>query len=308
MNNNLMGINNNMNNNLMGMNTIPNVDNTNIFINNEMNKEQLIDQQNMKKIKKIIEPFEERIKELEEKIRQKDLEIIFLKFKYKYNDNSNNNNFLLNYNPKNNQFMNNIFLQNNIEYENKENLVINFRLKNKNNISILCKTNDKINDVVNKFCAKSSVKKNSYIFLYKKKQIDINSNEEVGKFGLINDDQILVVEKNENQKDINSENDDSFEVSKNSDNSSNENEEEKVTIMFNATDGLKTNIILSPKKSINQLLLLFLKKIIVKEAKNLAFLYNGLKLSFDDDRTIENVMGSINSSITVINSMNVFGA
>ena len=224
----------NMNNNLIGMNNIPSLDNFNFLNNNTMNEEHLIDQQNMQKIRQIIEPYEERIKELEEKIRLKDLEITFLKCKYKYNDNLNNSNLFINYshmtNPNNLYQMMNNFTESNINFgneenkDNKDNLTIKIKIEDRN-IDIQCKKKDKIKTIINRFFSKEPKKKDSYDFISKGAKIDINSNEEIEKLGLVNNDLILVVEKKEKQinnkensskEDTNSENNDSSEENKKS--------------------------------------------------------------------------------------------
>ena len=328
MNNNVMGM--NMNNNVMGMNNILNVDNINLLNSNINNEEQLIDLKNMTTIKQIIKPYEERIKELEEKIRQKDLEISFLKVKFKYNDNLNNNYLFTNYNHMINQnnfeenplyhMMNNNSPENNNEIRNEENLKIYF-IKNKHQkILIPCHKNDKINNIINKFCTKSNIHKSSYIFTYKEQKLNYNSNEEIGNFGLNNNDEILVVEKNDNKinneinsskKDINSEDNDFSEDSKNSDNLSDNNTKNdieigrKVSIFFHGPGGKKMFNI-NPKESIRQLLLLYIKKFNLK-MESIEFIHNGSRLSFDDERTIENVFISGNMiNVIVLNQM--FGA
>ena len=80
MNNQMMGMNNpmmGMNNGMMGMN------NPMMGMNNVMNDDTSL------RIKSIIEPYEKKIKDLEEQIRQKDFEIAVLK--EKLNKSVNNN-------------------------------------------------------------------------------------------------------------------------------------------------------------------------------------------------------------------------
>ena len=78
MNNQMMG----MSNQMMGMN------NPMMGMNNQMNDDITT------RIKTIVEPYEKKIKELEEQIRQKDFEIAVLKEKcYQAEKNNLNNNF-----------------------------------------------------------------------------------------------------------------------------------------------------------------------------------------------------------------------
>ena len=84
---------NNFGMNPMGMN--------NMMVNN--NQQVLMDQTALN-IKSIIEPYENKIRELEEIIKQKDFEITVLK--QKLNNNFNKNNNLMNVNPMMNMNIN----------------------------------------------------------------------------------------------------------------------------------------------------------------------------------------------------------
>ena len=92
---------NNMNNfamNPMGFNPIP-INNMGMInmnrMNNMMNNMQNLNDENVLRIKNIIQPYENKIKELEEIIRQKDFEIAVLK------DKLNNNNKAFNFQNQN---------------------------------------------------------------------------------------------------------------------------------------------------------------------------------------------------------------
>ena len=91
----------NMNNfamNVMGFNPIP-INNMGMIdmngMNNMMNNMQNLNDENVLRIKNIIQPYENKIKELEEIIRQKDFEIAVLK------DKLNNNNKAFNFRNQN---------------------------------------------------------------------------------------------------------------------------------------------------------------------------------------------------------------
>ena len=96
MNNSMMGMNNQMmgiNNQMMGMNNpMMGMNNPMMGMNNPMNDDI------SSRIKTIVEPYEKKIKELEEQIRQKDFEIAILKEKL--------------YNSENNPLKNNIQVMN----------------------------------------------------------------------------------------------------------------------------------------------------------------------------------------------------
>ena len=88
---------NNMNNfpmNPMGFNPIP-INNMGMINMNGMNNMQNLNDENALRIKNIIQPYENKIKELEEIIRQKDFEIAVLK------DKLNNNNKAFNFRNQN---------------------------------------------------------------------------------------------------------------------------------------------------------------------------------------------------------------
>ena len=92
MNNPMMGMNNQMmgmNNQMMGMNNqMMGMNNQMVGMNNQMNDDI------SSRIKIIIEPYEKKIKDLEDQLRQKDFEIVVLKEKlFKAEKNSLNDNF-----------------------------------------------------------------------------------------------------------------------------------------------------------------------------------------------------------------------
>ena len=97
--------------NVMGFNPIP-INNMGMIdmnrMNNMMNNMQNLNDENVLRIKNIIQPYENKIKELQEIIRQKDFEIAVLK------DKLNNNNKAFNF--RNQNFINfapmNMMIQN----------------------------------------------------------------------------------------------------------------------------------------------------------------------------------------------------
>ena len=105
-------------------------------------------------IKNIIEPYENKIRELEEIIRQKDFEIIVLKQKLNNSNNMNINQNMMNMNLMNMMLgnMNNL----NQQIKNRE-IIVNLQLKNKEIISVKCFENDTISELekkckINKGC------------------------------------------------------------------------------------------------------------------------------------------------------------
>ena len=205
MNNNMVG---NMNLNMnMNMNINPMGMNNQLMLNLPMDNSAL-------RIKAIIEPYEKKIMELENIIKQKDFEIVLLK--EKLNDitnnqmmmnfqnnmnimnpmiiNNNNGNFMNNYNFNlvNNNLNMNPHLVNHHNNKPLEGLIINFNY-NEKNYTESCKENEKSEDVFKRFCDKIGINHTAYKFIFNKyilsKQCRIIEN------GLVNDSKILVIEK-----------------------------------------------------------------------------------------------------------------
>ena len=138
---------NNMNN--FGMNSIG----INPLLMNNMNNLGMNNQPNFMdntalNIKNIIQPYESKIRELEEIIKQKDFEIIVLK--QKLNNNMLNNNFInMNMlNPMMNMnMMNDIMNQPDIGFNNKEKEIF---INIESGIKIKCYKNDKMSELRNR--------------------------------------------------------------------------------------------------------------------------------------------------------------
>ena len=132
-NNNIIGM-NNMGMNPFGINNPQNLMNQMAMDNTTLN------------VKNIIQPYENRIKELEEKIRQKDFEIAVLKQKLN-NNNSNNINDNNQMNVMNMMNMNNpmnLLMPNFNQIENNKGRKLYLQVKYENNISnIVCFQRDK---------------------------------------------------------------------------------------------------------------------------------------------------------------------
>ena len=71
--------------------------------------------------------------------------------------------------------------------------------KNKNfKITIICSPNDKVKDVIDNFCHKSMEKKDELLFIFNAEKISDNNNKlnrTIASFGIINQSQIMVVNK-----------------------------------------------------------------------------------------------------------------
>ena len=110
------------------------INNQNNQVNNLINNNMMMDEEEIR-VKNIVEPYEKKIKELEEIIRQKDFEISVLKNKLFNFNNIQGNNNLLNINMNmNNQMMN----MRNINYPNIDD-EINIKFIDENNKETLIK-------------------------------------------------------------------------------------------------------------------------------------------------------------------------
>ena len=113
-------------------------------------------------IKILIDPYLEKIKKLEEEIREKDLQITQLKFKLMQNNNMNQMNTV---NIPMNQ-MNNGFCQmsNQMNINNRKFLSIKTKIENGKEIVIQSISDDKFDKVIDKFCSKTLYEKENYEF------------------------------------------------------------------------------------------------------------------------------------------------
>jgi hypothetical protein len=233
MNNNQMMHNQIMNNTnqMMNNNNNQEINNSNHMMsnNNQMNINNISFQnQNMDndslRIKKIIKPYEEKIKILEEQIRQKDFEIICLKDKLDKNFQNNQNGQMFNmfsmmeqyklmnqmnnemslFNQKNNNMNQmNLFNQMNINMNQKmneiKNLYLSFKIKIKEKesmIKVQCRSNEKIIEAIKRFKIKLCDDSKQFYFFYNGKKI-INFELTLDEYGINDESIIFAVEKND---------------------------------------------------------------------------------------------------------------
>jgi hypothetical protein len=154
-NNQMMGMNNNIINN-MKMDTMNQT--TNIMMD-----------ESALRIKNIIKPYEEKIKELEETIRQNYLKIAILNDKLKQN--------------KNNQML----MMNNNDIDIIE---LIFQMNLMNSSKIKCLKDELMDSVINRYCKKNFCDRNSHQFFYM--GILINKNLTASEVGLMNGSIITV--------------------------------------------------------------------------------------------------------------------
>ena len=253
---------NNLGMNPMGMNPMQMNNMGMMGMNNQPN---LMDQTALN-IKSIIEPYENKIRELEEIIKQKDFEITVLK--QKLNNNASKNNLMninpnpmMNINPMINMNMNNPWM--NPSFNN-----------NRERISVLLKSN--INSTIECFKDdKVSTLKKSLVLTYNYEPIYGIYDKTLEECGIFNNSIINVTEKIYN-------------------------------VSFDATSGLKMLNLSGdcPLKEAIKLYFRRLKREniyqqLLDNQNHIAFLYGGFKLSIRDERPLNIIFSYPNPVITV---------
>ena len=257
-NNNQTGM-NNIGVNPMGLNNQPNIMNGMMMDQTALN------------IKNIVEPYEKRISELEEKIKQKDFEIAVLKQKLN-NNNLNNNSIMNQMNQINMMNMNpllpmNMMVPDNAQILNKgKKITINIQLDNNIN-KIECFEYDKAS-IINEKCNNNN---GFFIFNYKK----IEPNLSLKDNGINNYCTIYIKPK-------------------------------VINLIFNY-NGVLTTLVLSDDCSLD----IALHYYIIKQGNpfflralfhnDISFLYNAKGLGINDKTPI-NIIFGYNPTITVVNN------
>ena len=270
---NQMGM-NQMNNN-MGMN--PMNFNNQIIMNNLCNMPMgnILDDNSLK-IKNIVKPYEDKIKELEEKLRQKEFEIACLKNKL------NENNIMIpiqmnQMDQMNMNLMNQVNQMNQMGFmmnmaNDQELITLLFEEKGKSSQKIKC-TFDELNiSVINKYCRNNFIVKDDFKFIFNGKKI--NENLTVGESGLMNNSKINVINKNISDK--------------NNSNNYSDDKTPKKNIVFATTSGIKINIRCNFNETVGDAIKKYLKRMNISENyfkdEKLTFLFEGRKLNKDNTK------------------------
>ena len=270
---NQMGM-NQMNNN-MGMN--PMTFNNPINMNNMSNMPQGNMFDDSFKIRNIVKPYEDKIKELEEKLRQKEFEIIYLKSKL------NDNNIMIS-NQMNMNMMNPINPMNQMELmmnipcmpQEEELITLLFEEKGKSSQGIKCSFDELNISVINKYCRKNFIEKDDYKFIFNGKKIVENLT--VAENGLTNNSKINVIYISKNNSDGNNNNrkDDLDDKSP------------KINITFSTPLGRKINITCNINETVGDAIKKYLKRMNIseKKAKEFHFIYNAFQVCIEDNTKI----------------------
>ena len=321
MNNQMMM--NNMNNPMM-MNNMNNPMMMNNMNNQMMMNNNNINQMGNDKMKDLLEEldymrnkvnlYEKRIKTLEERIKEKDSEIINLKNRLSTNFNYNagmggmqpiyynNNPMMMGMmgqmncmnsppNPTNNS--------NKMEKEKiSKNLIVNF-IFDGDKIAVQGNSDMTIQNLIRNFKVKLGIDNFSGDYFIGSREIDKDSTEKLAQSGISDDDEIYVFEQNDkNQKE---------KLSKML-----SHKHDNITITFNASNGSKVLATVCHYTKISKILKAYSEKLLIGKielGKDIMFLYNGAILDIHDNRTIEEFSGGRDSiAITVYDIKNIIGA
>ena len=290
MNNPMMGMNNPMmgiNNPMMGMN------NPIMGMNNVMNDDTSL------RIKSIIEPYEKKIKDLEEQIRQKDFEIAVLKEKL---NKSVNNGMGMGFIPP---MMNmNMNLNNEAINNDKEIIEIYFRFNGDNPPNNLplkqkCFIDDEFGLVQKKVLKKLNISGNAddlkFIFNAKKAIPSLT----ISELGITNDSNIFIVKTSLKNVEISLKEE--------------EYSSDKITVIFKAILGSIATMYLAQNISIGLAIQKYLirvdkKELINNHENNLAFLYNAKRYRPNDTISLKSLFKGNQGKIVVNDIKYLIGA
>ena len=186
-------------------------------------------------------------------------------------------------------------LQNNmnkIENQNKP-CSLKFSIKNKNIITQCC-TNFTFEKVLKNFYIKLGESNNfKYYFFFKGKKID-NDQLTLDEYGINDNDEIIVVEKNDKNKIDNI-------IKEFPDPNS------SIQLFFVVNTGLRLNITYHKKITVGEAFVKYFQRIGINNTDKIIFLFNAQSLLLNDNRTLKKVFHN-NSQITVIDPSNLIGA
>jgi hypothetical protein len=304
--NNQMMINNNNNQMMMNNSNNQMVDVNNNQINNNKMKELL---EELDYMRNKVNLYEKRIKTLEERIKEKDSEIINLKNRLSSNFYYNQNLQQFNYNQSpmmmgqiNYSMMSSPAQGNNSKTMEKKNspkyLTYNF-IFDGHIIGVQGNPKMTIEKLIKNFGVKLCIDNFSGDYFFKGKKLDEHSNYTLETSGISNKDDILVFDQNDkNQKEC---------ISKIL-----SHKHDNIKIIFNGSTGHKVEITIKYYTRISKICKLYCKQLRLKKdiiGKKLMFLHNGQQLEINDNRIIEEISEGGNTfSITVYDLGGIIGA
>ena len=260
----------------------------------------------------IIKPFQEKIKQLEKEIGDKDLEIAQLKYKIMQINQFNPLKMMgnPNYQMPNLMNYNQIMMMPDIPKEAKKKkkskkLNLLFKIEGKECVfPIQCRSDEKMEDSINKFCTKSCFEKGEYKFVIigdRKAKMDLTVEEN----GIDNDKAFHVIVKKKNENDFIEEKNENNEY-EDDDDDKEENKEgkiienncdvkilgEKIMIIFERkTDGKMASIAIGADNTFKDAVFKYSKQYYPISTINdeIIFLYKGRKISLKDRKTLKEI-------------------
>ena len=242
-------------------------------------------------IKILIDPYLEKIKKLEEEIREKDLQITQLKFKLMQNNNMNQ--------------MNNELCQMSNQMNINNRKFLNIKTKTENGIEMVIQSisDDKFDEVIKKFYVKTGYERENYEFYVVTKH-KAKSDLTVEENGIQGETDYIFVSK----KDTND---------NNNYNKANIGEKnipisgEVINLNFTANTGLKVVMPIGLNNTLQDTLIKYCQKIGVPPSligEKLVFLLNAEKLDSLSKETIGQIGLKNGTRITVLDQGNIIGA
>ena len=198
-------------------------------------------------------------------------------------------------------------------YQNQliKNLSIEVRMEKGEAISVNCRSNDKMKNLIQKFCTKACIDKvEDYDFIIIKKE-EAKLDSSIEENGIKQKDYILAIKKLD--KNMEGQVDQSLNDKKES-YFIEENPKilgEPIVVYFDASTGQKVSIPIGLNNTIKDAFILFCNKMAINYSdieKEIFFIYNGRKLECDDITTLKQIGIRNNISITVFDQGNVVGA
>jgi hypothetical protein len=253
--------------------------------------------ENTKRIKEIIEPYENKIKKHEETIRKLNFQLTVLKDKLKH---SNNQQQLIG----NSMSSINNSMENNVDDD-----IININFEYGNEVQkIKCLKDELVMSIINKFCKRNNLNQDSLLFYFQNKIIP--NYMTASEIGLGNNFSIFVqnninssLNRFENQNNTVFPPKINFGFNNNNLNNLNMveyNTERKINLIFNYKDK-KVVILLGENSPVGNGLRAFLEKenINKNEYKGFTFVYDGVNISLTDQRRPNEVFKGLNPQIKV---------
>jgi hypothetical protein len=250
--------------------------------------------ENTKRIKEIIEPYENKIKKHEETIRKLNFQLTVLKDKLKH---SNNQQQLIG----NSMSSINNSMENNVDDD-----IININFEYGNEVQkIKCLKDELVMSIINKFCKRNNLNQDSLLFYFQNKIIP--NYMTASEIGLENNFSIYAQNNiNSSLNRFGNQNNNIFPFKNNFGYNNNNltmvkpHPERKINLIFNYKDK-KVVIHLGVNSSVGDGLRAFLEKenINMNEYKKFTFIYDGTNISLTDKRRPNDVFKGLNPQIKV---------